>query len=124
MPRRRSGSVAAAVLRPRIKVWLETEGDYAFGFGLCEMLRAVDQAGSIKQAAADLGKSYRHVWGRIKEAERVLGWPLVATHVGGAGTQRSALTPEARAMVGRFLALRARMAELLETEHARLFPPP
>ena len=51
--------VSRQPLVPRVKVWLEAEGDYAFGFGLAEILRAVDQAGSIKQATAHLGKSYR-----------------------------------------------------------------
>lgn len=48
-----------------MKVWLERDGRYAFGLGMCEILRAVDRTGSIKRAAAELGKSYRHVWGRI-----------------------------------------------------------
>ena len=66
-------------LVPRVKVWLERDGRYAFGFGIAEILQAVDQAGSIKQAAGDLGKSYRYVWGRIKDAERVLGRQLVTS---------------------------------------------
>src|SRR5262245_35427932 len=67
----------SAALTPRVKVWLEAGGRYAFGFGISEILQAVGRAGSIKQAAADLGKSYRHVWGRIKAAEAALGRPLV-----------------------------------------------
>src|SRR6266436_6175704 len=111
-------------LVPRVKVWLETEGRYAFGFGLAEMLRAVHQAGSIKQAAADLGKSYRHVWGRIKEAERALGQQLVEAHVGGTGRQRSSLAPAARQMVEDFLALRARITDLVGQEYRRQFAAP
>jgi molybdate transport system regulatory protein len=110
-------------LRPRVKVWLETDsGRYAFGFGIAEILRAVDRAGSIKQAAADLGKSYRHVWGRVKEAERALNLPLVQTQVGGQGTQRSSLTPEARRLVDAFLSVRGHMIEAVEREFARAFP--
>src|SRR5438309_2220310 len=86
-------------LVPRVKVWLEYRGHYAFGFGICEILKAVDRAGSIKQAAGDLGKSYRYVWGRIKEAEHALGQLLVQTQVGGQGSQRSALTEAARQLV-------------------------
>jgi molybdate transport system regulatory protein len=108
-------------LVPRVKVWLETEGRYAFGYGLSEILEAVDRAGSIKQAAADLGKSYRYVWGRIKKAENTLGRPLVDTQVGGQGSQRSSLTPEARRLVRAFLALRGRMAQLLQQEFGRHF---
>ena len=98
-------------LTPRVKVWLETGGRYAFGFGLCEILRAVDRTGSIKGAADEVGKSYRYVWGRVKEAEQALGRPLVATHLGGKGPQRSSLTPGARRLVEHFLAFRRRLIE-------------
>src|ERR1700716_2105672 len=77
------------ILRPRVKVWFEAEGGYSFGFGLIAILQAVAHAGSIKRAASDLGQSYRHVWGRIKEAEQAIASPLVVTQVGGQGVQRS-----------------------------------
>jgi molybdate transport system regulatory protein len=108
-------------LAPRVKVWLETGGRYAFGLGIAEILQAVGRAGSIKQAAADLGKSYRHVWGRVKAAEETLGRPLVETRVGGQGVQRSALTPEARRLVAAFLAFRTLMTAAAEQEFARCF---
>jgi molybdate transport repressor ModE-like protein len=108
-------------LAPRVKIWLETGGRYAFGFGISEILQAVDRAGSIKQAAADLGLSYRYVWGRIKEAEEALHHQLVEAQVGGSGTQRSSLTPRARHLVTAFIALRSRMQELLQDEFTRHF---
>ena len=106
---------------PRVKVWLERDGRYAFGLGVSEILQAVDRAGSIKQAAADLGKSYRHVWGRLKQAEQVLGRPLVEARVGGQGSRRSSLTPEARRLAAAFLALRSRMTQAVQEEFARHF---
>ena len=110
-----------APLVPRVKVWLEAGGRYAFGLGMSAILQAVDRAGSIKGAAGDLGLSYRHVWGRIKEAERALGRRLVVTQVGGKGRQRSSLTPEARQLVADFLAVRGQMMQLVEQEFARRF---
>ena len=106
---------------PRIKVWVECGGRYAFGFGLAEMLQAVERAGSFKQAASDLGKSYRYIWGRIKEAEKVLGRQLVETRVGGQGPQRSFLTPAAKQLVSDFLTLRGRLAHVLSQEFASHF---
>jgi molybdate transport system regulatory protein len=114
-PKKRPG------LNPRVKVWLETDGRYAFGFGISEILQAVDRAGSIKRAAGDLGKSYRYVWGRIKDAEQALGQPLVAAQVGGKGAQRSSLTPAARQLVGDFLAIRRRITEMVRQEFQRRF---
>jgi molybdate transport system regulatory protein len=109
------------VLRPRVKIWLETAGRYAFGFGISEILQAVDRGGSIKQAAGDLGKSYRYVWGRIKEAEQALGQQLVDAQVGGKDTQRSFLTPAARQLVDDFLAIRKRIIAALHQEFRRRF---
>ena len=62
---------------PRVKVWLEIDGKYVFGWGICEILQAVRESGSIKDAAAQLGKSDRYVWCRVKDAESSLGEPLV-----------------------------------------------
>jgi len=109
------------VFRPRVKVWLEVDGRYGFGLGISEILQAVEAAGSIKEAAARLGKSYRHVWARLKEAEQALGRPLVLARVGGQGRRRSSLSPEARRLVTDFLALRRRAFELVQAEFDRLF---
>ena len=112
---------SAKPLTPRVKVWLESGGRYGFGFGVSEILQAVGRSGSIKQAADDLGKSYRYVWGRVKDAEEAIGQSLVETRVGGQGTQRSFLTEPAKQLVADFLAIRDRMIEVMEQEFARRF---
>ena len=105
----------------RVKVWLEKDGQYVFGFGLSEILKAVEAAGSIKAAADQLDKSYRHVWGRIKEAERALGESLVDTRVGGKDTGRSSLTELAGRLVADYDALRRRMFEVVGQEFSTRF---
>jgi molybdate transport system regulatory protein len=105
-------------IAPRAKVWLELDGQYVFGFGLSEMLKAVQETGAIKLAAQQLGKSYRHVWSRIKEAERALGAALVESRVGGQGTRRSELTELARRLVADYDALRHRVFDVVQAEFA------
>jgi molybdate transport system regulatory protein len=107
-----------ATLTPRVKIWLETDDGFAFGFGLIQILQAIGRAGSIKAAAADLERSYRHIWNRIKEAESALRVPLVETQVGGQGTQRSTLTDAAQTLIDDFLSLKARMIASLG-DHAK-----
>jgi molybdate transport repressor ModE-like protein len=121
---RSSPSVPSIALTPRVKVWLQCDGHDVCCRGITDILQAVEHSGSIKQAAHDLGKSYRHVWSRIKEAEAALGQTLVEAHVGGTGSQRSFLTDTARQLIRDFLALRARMREVLAEEFERCFPPP
>lgn len=117
----RTSRKISRTLTPRVKVWLETGGDYVFGWGLCEILAAVQECGSIKEAAARLGKSYRYVWGRIKEAEEALGSPLVLTRVGGAAEQRSDLSDPAARLVAEFTEFRQRMMDVVQQDFAGRF---
>lgn len=110
-----------ARLEPRIKVWVELDGAYVFGSGISAILKAVEQEGSIKAAARLLGKSYRYVWSRIKDAEKTLGQPLVETQIGGHGLKRSELTSRAEQLILDFDELRERMRHVIEEEFASRF---
>ena len=44
---------------------------------LFELLRAIEEQGSINGAATKLGVSYRHAWGMIQRADREFGAPLL-----------------------------------------------
>ncbi len=124
MPIRAARSKSAKrlpTITPRVKVWLEIDGDYVFGQGLAEILTAVQTQGSLKEAAKRLDKSYRYVWGRVKEAEQALGKTLVDARVGGQGTNRSFLTEDAVRLLADFSALRSRMLAMVEQEFSTRF---
>lgn len=110
---------ARTAIRPRVKLWVESEGESFLCGGMCRILRAVDQTGSIKHAAAEVGRSYRFIWSRIKEAERALRQPLVQTQVGGADGRRSSLTPLARELLEQFESLRDEVGHLVDEIFAR-----
>ena len=86
-------------LKPRSKIWIERNGQYAFGGGVAEILAAVHKTGSIRKASELLGESYRYVWGRIRKAEEVLGVILVAPTIGGKAEKRARLTKIAMALL-------------------------
>lgn len=109
----------SAAIRPRVKLWVECEGESFLCGGLCRILRAVDDAGSIKHAAAEVGRSYRSIWSRIKQAEQALGHPLVETQVGGADGRRSSLTPLAKELLEQFESLRDEVGHLVDEVFAR-----
>lgn len=104
---------------PRTKLWLEVNSQYVFGLGISNILKAVQHTGSIKAAAREVGKSYRHVWDRIKQAEQALGVPLVRTQVGGKDTRRSELSELAQDLVRDFDAFRQRLFELVKVEFSQ-----
>ncbi len=104
---------------PRAKLWLEVNRQYVFGLGISEILKAIQHTGSIKAAAREVGKSYRHVWDKIKDAEQALGVPLVRTQVGGKDARRSELSALARDLVRDFETFRQRLFELVQVEFSQ-----
>jgi molybdate transport system regulatory protein len=100
-------------------VWFELEGKRAFCSGVCQILRAVETTGSIKDAAASIGRSYRFAWGKIKHVEQALGRSLVETRVGGSQQKRSVLTVAGQHLVVEFETLRQRVFQLIDDEFAR-----
>ncbi len=96
-------------VRPRVKVWLELQGEHVFCSQMCVILQAIEQTNSIKAAAAQVGLSYRHVWGLLKQVEQSFGTPLVASQVGGSDARRSSLTPTGRALVESYSRLQTRL---------------
>lgn len=61
----------------RMHLWLETDEGLFFGIGRALLLAKVQEYGSLKKAADDLGMSYRAAWGKIRKTEEVLGVRLV-----------------------------------------------
>jgi len=62
--------------------------------GLIEVLKAIEETGSLRAAATRLGINYRRLWARIRRAERLLGKQLVAGDKRG-----SRLTDEAKKII-------------------------
>jgi molybdate transport system regulatory protein len=62
----------------RLHLWLETTEGVFFGTGRALLLAKIEEHGSLKKAAEDLGMSYRAAWGKIRATEEVLGVKLIA----------------------------------------------
>jgi len=70
-------------LKPKYKFWLESEDGYVFGQGSFELLRGIQEQGSLSGSSKTGGMSYRYAWGIIKEIEKRMGKPILETHKGG-----------------------------------------
>jgi molybdate transport system regulatory protein len=86
----------------RQKVWLDADRRFALGDGGVVLLRAIDATGSIRKAAARAGWSYRHTLAYLDNAERSLGFRIVARARGGAERGGTALTPGGRDFLRRY----------------------
>lgn len=107
-------------LVPHTNVWLEVAGEVALSRWRVELLQAIDHTGSISAAAEAMNIQYRLAWQRIHEMEERLGVALVHTTTGGHGGGGSTLTPAARDLIARFLAM-AEAIDLYTNEQCGLY---
>ncbi|MBG0790092.1 MAG: LysR family transcriptional regulator [Desulfovibrionaceae bacterium] len=85
----------------RLRVWLEQEDNTYIGIGSTLLLKYVEELGSLRKAAENLGMSYRRAWGKLKNAEERIGHPLVEKTKGKG--QRFNLSPFGREIMENFL---------------------
>ena len=81
-------------LQLKSKTWLEVNGKFIIGEGGIALLEAIGRLGSIQKAARQLGWSYRHTWGYLKNMERNAGMRIVLAQHGGRSRGGTRLTPE------------------------------
>jgi len=105
--------------RPAFKLWLETEEGYVFGPGVFNLLNRIEETGTLKEAARDLGMSYRYAWGLIRRAEDTLREPLISASKGGRlGGGSTEVTEMGRRLVEDFERLRDTMARVSAVHEA------
>ncbi len=80
-----------------IKVMMHDDnGNKFFGDGPAELLRGIEEKGSLRTAALDMGMAYTKALKILKNAEDSLGFRLTDRKIGGKDGGGSILTPEGR----------------------------
>lgn len=108
-------------LEVRSKIWVELEGEVVFGGGRRALLEAIDEYGSIRQATAKLGMSYRAAWGKIKATEERLGIQLLDKYTGGK-QNGATLTPEAKKLLNNYRQFKAEANKEIDKLFNKYFP--
>jgi molybdate transport system regulatory protein len=97
-------------------LWIECENERFFGPGRVELLQRIDETGSIRRAAADMGMSYKKAWGMVTALNRQVQRPFVVVKAGGDKGGGSVITAEAREMIRFHHLLRERFLAFINKE--------
>ena len=84
----------------------DDSGEKFFGEGPCRLLRLVEQTGSLRCAAMEMGMAYSKAMKLLKQAEAALGYPLTQRCAVGNDGGGSTLTPEGQAWLQKYEACR------------------
>jgi molybdate transport system regulatory protein len=108
-------------MEPRAKLWVEQDGKLVLSDYRVRMLELIEETGSLAEAAARMGLSYRRAWGKLREIEGNLGLRLVDSAAGGAGGGGSRLTDDGRRLVDLFRRFRESVSNDLQQDFERTF---
>jgi len=90
-------------IRLHYKIWMSDQEDHGIlGDGKWQILKLIEEKGSMKAACDELGYTYRRTWGNLKKIEKFFGFPLLEKHRGGSEGGHTALTPEGTKLVRAF----------------------
>ena len=115
------GSARVSDLGIRLRVWLTLGDKVTLGPGRAELLQAVDRLGSIRQAAKQLGMSYRLAWGYLRNLEAAVGFPLIEPRRAASRVAGTRLTLAGRDFLARYLRLQRRMESAVAREFTDIF---
>jgi molybdate transport system regulatory protein len=97
------------------KIWMsDNENKGILGDGKWQILKLIENKGSIKAACDELGYTYRRTWGNLKKIEQFFGFPLLKKQRGGSDGGRTLLTPQGKKLVQAFDNFHASVDEVIE----------
>ena len=84
------------------RIWIEANGDILLGEGRVQLLKAIDETGSLTKAAKLIGMSYKKAWSLIDAVNSRAKEPVISASIGGKGGGGTQLTPYGRSLVTTF----------------------
>lgn len=94
-----TGNIGTGALRPHIRVAVACgEGSPVFSERFADLLRGIDELGSISRATKRLGMSYSNAWQWLRSIEDSLGVDLIVRR----GTRGSHLSDAGRDLLERY----------------------
>lgn len=96
-------------------------GGRFFGEGPYRLLKGIQEKGSLRAAAMEMGMAYSKAFGILRSAEERLGLPLTQRKIGGVGGGGSVLTPGAEDLMIRYEAYKAACREAAKNLYYRHF---
>ena len=110
-------------MKPALRVMLcDDAGERFFGEGPCRLLHQIEETGSLRSAAAQMGLSYSKALRLVQHAEKALGFALTCKTTDGRGGGGSTLTAEARQFLERYEAYRDACVQTSRELYSAFFP--
>jgi molybdate transport system regulatory protein len=102
-----------------MRIWVDKDGQEIIGPGIYNILKTLEETGSIASATRKLGYSYKFIWTYIKKLEDVLGVPLVESRRGGKERGVTELTEVGKLLLSYYESMSKDVEQVAKTWEAR-----
>lgn len=109
-----SGKASRQDLKPQIRILFRKA--IAMGPGKADLLRAIDDTGSISAAARQMEMSYRRAWLLVDTMNQAFKAPVVVTLTGGKAGGGAAVTEFGKEVLKRYSAMEAKASASVARE--------
>ena len=86
-------------MKIKSKIWIETENGIFLGDGRVQLLKKIDEMGSLNKASKALNISYQKAWRLIDDVNKTTKKPVIETKIGGANGGGTSLTPYGKSLI-------------------------
>ena len=109
-------------MTPLTKVYLlDEQGQRFFGDGPCRLLHLVEETGSLRKAAEEMGMAYTKALKLVRQAEAAVGAPLTERVIGGVKGGGSRVTDAGKELMARYEAYKARCLQANREIYTEIF---
>lgn len=98
------------------RIWIESKNKVFLGEGRVQLLKAIDETGSLSKAAKSLNISYKKAWGLIDSVNKSAKQPVTINSIGGKGGGGAELTGYGKNLVHAFEAINKNCWAFLDKE--------
>lgn len=103
-------------MKIKSKIWIETDEGILISEGRLQLLRLIEETGSLNKAAKTMNLSYQKAWRLIDDSNRASAQPLILTHVGGNKGGGTQLTPYGKLLIVTFETINKECWEFLDNQ--------
>lgn len=100
----------------RVRYWIYLNGNKFFGVGRAQLLKHIEESGSIANAAKAMGMSYKKAWAMVDDMNSKAKEPYVVAKKGGKSGGGTELTDAGRKMLEAYNSLNTKLALITEAE--------
>jgi|TARA_R110000737_G_scaffold352064_1_gene396497 molybdate transport system regulatory protein len=86
-------------LKIKSKIWIESKNGIVLGEGRVQLLKKIDETGSLNKASKVLNISYQKAWRLLDEINKAAEKPLIESKIGGLKGGGTSLTPYGKSLI-------------------------